>query len=129
MTFLKFDHIGIVVKDLDTAVATYERNFDLRKDPEKGGDLPAIAKKNAFVPVGDVDLEFIQATGDSGPVADFAKERGEGQFLLSIAVDDVQAAVDHLRSLGFRAGNPNGGVAFVSMKSTNGVNLQLVQRG
>ncbi|OAI44262.1 hypothetical protein AYO38_09895 [bacterium SCGC AG-212-C10] len=128
MTFLKFDHIGIVVKDIDTAVATYERNFDLKKNPDRGGDLPAMQMKNAFIPVGDVDLEFIQATSDTGPVADFTKERGEGQFLLSIAVDDIQAAVDHLRSLGFRAGNPNGGIAFVSMKSTNGVNLQLVQR-
>jgi hypothetical protein len=50
-------------------------------------------------------------------------------FMLSIAVDDVAAAVEHLRGLGYRAGDPAGGVAFVSMRSTHGVNLQLIQRG
>lgn len=128
MKFLKFDHIGIVVKDLEQGVSTYERNFDLKRDPEKGGDRLALGIKNAFIPVADVDLEFIESTVDAGPVAEFARERGEGQFLLSIAVDDVQAAVEHLRGLGFRAGNPANGVAFVSAKSTHGVNLQLVQR-
>jgi len=33
-----------------------------------------------------------------------------------------------LRGLGARTGNPANGVAFVSMKSTHGVNLQLIQR-
>lgn len=84
--------------------------------------------KNAFMPVGETDLEFIQPLASDGPVAQFAAERGEGTFMLSIEVDDVQAAVEHLRGLGARAGNPANGVAFVSMKSTHGVNLQLIQR-
>jgi methylmalonyl-CoA/ethylmalonyl-CoA epimerase len=125
----KIDHIGIVVRDLSIAVATYERNFGFKTDPSRGGELPALGIQNAFVPVGDVDLEFIQATGAEGPVAKFAQERGEGTFMLSIEVDDLNASIDHLRSLGARVGDASpGGVAFVSMKSTHGVNLQLVQR-
>lgn len=124
----RIDHIGIVVKDLDTALETYSRNFGFQVDSNKGGELPALGIKNAFMPVGESDLEFIQPLSSEGPVARFAAERGEGTFMLSIEVDDVQAAVDHLRSLGARAGDPSNGVAFVSMKSTHGVNLQLVQR-
>jgi methylmalonyl-CoA epimerase len=126
--FRKFDHLGIVVKDLQAGIATFAANFGLQANPAKGGDVPALGIKNAFLPVGDCDLELIQPTTESGPVADFARDRGEGHFLVSVAVEDAQAAVDHLRALGARAGNPTNGVAFVSARSTHGVNLQLVQR-
>jgi methylmalonyl-CoA epimerase len=125
----RIDHVGIVVKDLDAALATYDRNFDLKADPSRGGEVPALGIKNAFVPLGGSDLEFIQPLSEEGPVATFAKERGEGQFMLSIEVEDIDAAVEHLRGQGARVGDPRNGVAFVSMKSTHGVNLQLVQRG
>ena len=124
----RIDHIGIVVKDLDTALTTYGKNFGFTVDGSKGGEVAALGIRNAFMPVGGSDLEFIQPLGEEGPVAQFAKERGEGTFMLSLEVDDIDAAVEHLRGLGARVGNPNNGVAFVSMKSTHGVNLQLVQR-
>ena len=128
MAFKKIDHVGIVVKDLATATATYANNFGFKVDTTRGGDLPAMGIKNAYMPVGDIDLEFIQAVTDEGPVAAFAKERGEGQFLLSIEVDDLAASVAHLRGLGVKVSDPAGNLAFVSMKSTHGVNMQLVQR-
>jgi methylmalonyl-CoA/ethylmalonyl-CoA epimerase len=124
----RIDHLGIVVKDLDTALATYSKNFGFKVNAAKGGDNAALGIKNAFVPVGDADLEFIQPMSEEGPVAQFAKDRGEGTFMLSIEVDDIDAAVEHLRAQGARVGAPNNGIAFVSMKSTHGVNLQLVQR-
>ena len=124
----RIDHIGIVVKDLYAALATYAGNFGFAVDSSKGGEVPALGIKNAFMPVGGSDLEFIQPVSEDGPVAQFAKERGEGTFMLSVEVDDIESAVEHLRGLGARVGNPNNGVAFVSAKSTHGVNLQLVQR-
>ncbi|MGI8927258.1 MAG: VOC family protein [Tepidiformaceae bacterium] len=124
----KIDHIGIVVTDIEAALATFQRNFGFAATASRGGDVPALGIRNAFVPVGESDLEFIQSTITEGPVAGFANDRGEGMFMLSLAVDDIDAAVEHLRALGARVGNPSNGVAFVSMKATHGVNLQLVQR-
>ncbi|MEO8539251.1 MAG: VOC family protein [bacterium] len=124
----RIDHVGIVVKDLDTALATYTKHFGFAVNPAKGGEVAALGIKNAFMPVGESDLEFIQPLSEEGPVAQFAKDRGEGTFMLSIEVDDIDASVEHLRAQGARVGNPVNGVAFVSMKSTHGVNLQLVQR-
>ena len=124
----KIDHVGIVVKDIDKGLQTFAENFGFQADGSRGGEVERLGIKNAFMPVGESDLEFIQPTNDSGPVATFANDKGEGMFMLSLAVDDVTAAVEHLRGLGYRVGDPNGGVAFVSMKSTHGVNLQLVQR-
>ncbi|MBE7519297.1 MAG: VOC family protein [Dehalococcoidia bacterium] len=128
MKLKKIDHVGIVVKSLAEGVATFEKNFGFQPDPSKGGEVPALGIRNAFVPVGESDLEFIEPLGAEGPVGRFAAERGEGIFMLSLAVDDIEAAVSHLRGLGARVGDPNNGIAFVSMKSTHGVNLQLVQR-
>ena len=129
MKVKRIDHVGIVVKDLDAALTTYERNFGLKADASRGGDVPVFAIKNAFVPIGGTDLEFFQPTSDEGPVAKFVKERGEGIYMMSIEVDDLTAAIAHLRGLGARVGDPINGLAFVSMKSAHGVNLQLVQRG
>ena len=128
MRALKMDHVGIVVKDLAAALETYSRNFGFAADSNRGGDVPAMGIKNAFMPVGDTNLEFVKPTTDEGPVAKFARERGEGLFWLSIAVDDVAAAVEHLRALGVRASDVADGVAYVSMKSSHGVHLQLIQR-
>ncbi len=129
MKVRRIDHVGIVVKDLETALATYQRNFGFEAAPGRGGEVTALGIRNAFVSVGDSDLEFIQPVTAEGPAATFARERGEGAFLLSIEVADINAAVEHLRALGSRVGNPVNGVSFVSMRSTHGVNLQLVQRG
>ncbi len=124
----RIDHVGIVVKDLDAATATYARHFDLAVDSARGGEVAALGIKNAFMPIGESDLEFIQPLTAEGPVAQFAAERGEGTFMLSIEVDDLEKAVEELRSHGARVGNPANGIAFVSMKSTHGVNLQLIER-
>lgn len=131
MNVKKIDHIALVVKDLEAGLSTFEKNLGLKRDPNRGGAVAALGIKNAFMPVGtggEADLEFVQPATSEGPVAKFAAERGEGQFLLSIAVDDLAAAVEHLRGLGCRVGDPVNGIAFVSMKSTFGVNLQLCQR-
>lgn len=124
----RIDHVGVVVKDIAAAVATFQHHYGFQADPGRGGDVPALGIRNAFLPLGGTDLELVQSTADSGPVAKFAAERGEGLFMVSLEVDDLAGAVAHLRELGARVGDPANGVAFVSMKSTHGVNLQLIQR-
>ena len=124
----RIDHIGIVVQDIPAAAATYERHFGFTLDPALGGHVEALGIENAFMLAGNAHLEFIRPTSGEGPVAKFAAERGEGSFLLSLAVADVRAAVEALRAGGARAGDPAGGVAFVSPRSSFGVNLQLVER-
>jgi lactoylglutathione lyase/methylmalonyl-CoA/ethylmalonyl-CoA epimerase len=124
----KIDHIGIVVKDMATGLATYQKHFGFTVDPDKGGDIPAMGFKNAFMPVGETNLEFLQPTSEEGPIAQQARDRGEGTYHLSLAVDDVNAAVEHLRSLGIRVGDATGGIAYVSRGASSGVVLQLIQR-
>ena len=61
-------------------------------------------------------------------MAKFANEHGEGVFLLSYSVNNVEQAVEQLRSQDVRVSDPMGGVAFVHPKSTNGINMQIMMR-
>lgn len=124
----RIDHIGIVVKDIDAALATYTKNFGFKTDGSGVGTVPEFGIKYATMPVGGSALEFIQPTRDDSPAAAHLASRGEGAFTLSLEVADLEAAIAHLRGLGASVTDPNRGVAHVAAGSTHGVNLQLTQR-
>src|SRR5205823_3517029 len=60
--FKRIDHVAIVVKELAAGVATFERNFGLKPNPAKGGHNEALGMDNAFLPIGDADLELLTPT-------------------------------------------------------------------
>ena len=122
------DHVGIVVEKIETAVQTYTEHFGFGQDDSRGGANQALGIKNAFLKVEDGALEFIEPLTEGGPVAKFANERGEGVFLLSYSVNNLEQAIEQLRLQDVRISDPMGGVAFVHPKSTNGINMQLMMR-
>ena len=83
--------------------------------------------------IGDAQIELLTPTSATGPVAEFLEQRGEGMYLLSLEVEDLDEAVAHLQGAGARVrvaqGSTGQRLAFISPKSTHGVLLQLVQRG
>src|SRR5438094_953304 len=94
----KIDHVAIVVKDLETALETFTDNFGF--PTERMGDVPALNIRNAFLSIGDASLELFQPTSDANPGAKFLAARGEGMYLLSLEVADLDAAVDTLGKRG-----------------------------
>jgi methylmalonyl-CoA/ethylmalonyl-CoA epimerase len=130
MKATRIDHVALVVKDLEAAVATYQHNFDLEK--AGGGKVPSLGIHNAFLRIGGARIELMTPTSATGPVAEFLERRGEGMYLLSLEVESLDEAVAHLQEAGARvrvAGGPTGRrLAFVSPKSTHGVLLQLAER-
>ena len=130
MEATRIDHVAVVVKDLEAAVATYQHNFELEK--AGGGDVPSLGIYNAFLQIGGARIELMTPTSATGPVAEFLERRGEGMYLLSLEVEDLDEAVAHLQGTGARVGVAAGStgqrLAFVSPKSTHGVLLQLLER-
>ncbi len=131
MKVTQIDHVAIAVRGLEQAAADLARNFDLT--PERGGEIPALGIRNRFLPIGPSDLELIEPLSDQGPVAEFLQKNGEGVYLLSLRVDDLDGAVAELRAQGLRVSDPmpagsGGRLAFVSPRGTHGVNLQLIER-
>ena len=131
MKATRIDHVAVVVKDLEAAVATYQHNFDLEK--AGGGEAPSLGIHNAFLRIGGACIELVTPTSATGPVAEFLEQRGEGMYLLSLEVEALDEAVTHLQGTGARVrvveGSAGQRLAFVSPKSTHGVLLQLVERG
>ena len=130
MKATRIDHVAVVVKDLEAAVATYQHNFDLEK--AGGGEVPSLGIHNAFLQIGGARIELVTPTSATGPVAEFLEQRGEGMYLLSLEVEDLDKAVTHLEATGARvrvaAGSTGQRLAFVSPKSAHGVLLQLFER-
>jgi methylmalonyl-CoA epimerase len=126
----RIDHIAIAVKDLDAAIATYQHNFGLEKVSD--GDVPALGIRNAFLPIGDAQLELITPLSEQGPVADFLAKQGEGMYLLALEVDSLDDAIATLQSQGARVhvatGSTGQRLAFVSPRATHGVLLRLLER-
>ncbi len=125
------DHVAVAVTDLDAGVRTWQANFGLPL--ERTGEVPALGIRQAILPLGSAFVELISPLGDEGPVAAFLKERGEGMYLVSLAVANLDAAVAALRGRGLRVGDPAGGsggtrLAFISPRSTHGVTIQLIER-
>jgi methylmalonyl-CoA/ethylmalonyl-CoA epimerase len=126
----RIDHIAIAVQDLDAAVATYRHNFGLEQ--VSGGAVPALGIRNAFLQIGDAQIELITPLAAQGPVADFLARQGGGMYLLALEVDNLDDAIATLQSQGVRVNMATGStgqrLAFVSPRATHGVLLQLLER-
>ena len=126
----RLDHIAIAVQDLDAAVATYQHNFGLEQ--VGGGTVPALGIRNAFLQIGEAQIELITPLAEQGPVADFLARQGSGMYLLALEVDNLDDAIATLQSQGARVNVATGStgqrLAFVSPRATHGVLLQLLER-
>ena len=128
----KIDHIGIAVRDVESAKAFYAGCLGLNVEHEEIlGDM-----RIAFIPVGEVNLELIQCMSDDGVIAKFIAKKGEGIHHIAYAVEDVSTALEALKAQGVklvdekpRTGAHGTEVAFVHPKSAFGVLTELVGEG
>jgi len=99
--FLKtkaIDHICIAVKDLDRARCIYEDTLGLELSVEYTAETEKIRVARYYL--GEVALELMESTAPDGDVARFIEKRGEGVFLISYRVENVQGTLDELRAAG-----------------------------
>ena len=86
------------------------------------------------VETGGVSLEFLEATDPASPVARFLERRGPGLHHITLAVDDLESALEHLQTRGIklidvspRIGVGGSRIAFIHPSSTHGVLVELKQ--
>lgn len=103
--FTQTSQIGIVVRDLDVAMQTYEDVYGIgpwdvwEVGPGDINDLlvhgqPATYRaRAASTMVGDVMWELIQPLDDTSPFAQFLAEKGEGVHHVAVATPDFDAAM------------------------------------
>ncbi len=124
-------HIGIAVRDAGEALA----RFALLGPRPAGTEVVATeGVRIAFLDVGGTRIELLEPIDETGAVAKFLRDRGEGVHHVAFAVRDVEAAMTEARERGFRVvderprtGHGGRKVAFIHPKSVHGVLLEFVQ--
>jgi methylmalonyl-CoA/ethylmalonyl-CoA epimerase len=129
----RLDHIGIAVSSIEDALGIY-RALGLSESGRE--EVASQGVITAFLPLGDTRLELLQPTGPDSPIAKFLAKRGPGIHHLCFAVDDLDDAVEDLKSRGFRMVNesPVPGadgkrVAFLHPSAGRGVLIELSEGG
>ena len=132
MDVTRIDQIAIAVEDLDAAIAFYERAFGLQVSSRERIESDGV--EEAMLDVGGVWIQLLAPTREDSPVGRFLARSGPGLHHLGFGVEDVSAALDHLRgedvALIDRQPRPGGGghtIAFVHPKGTGGVLVELVE--
>lgn len=131
--YLGIDHLGIVVKNLDEATATYR---DLLGFKVTGDEvLEDRGLHVSFVETGNSRLELIAPTRDDSEVSRFLEKRGEGIHHICIEVRDIEKTVEKMQKRGatiagkgISSGAHNTRVAFLHPKGTHGVLIELVEK-
>lgn len=130
---LLVDHIGVAVKSIDEALKFWESSLGMKCTGVEEVEEQKV--KTAFLPIGDTEIELLEATSDESPIAKFIEKKGEGIHHLAIRVDNLEGALAELKEQGIRLidetpryGAGGARIAFVHPKSTGGILLEISER-
>ncbi|MGE5842752.1 MAG: methylmalonyl-CoA epimerase [Deltaproteobacteria bacterium] len=134
MKIKHIDHIGIAVKSIEQAGKFYTDVLGLKiMDIENVADQKVNV---AFLPITDSEVELLQSTHVDGPVAKFIEAKGEGIQHIAYRVENIEEALAELKAKGIRLidEKPRKGaggalIAFIHPKETNGVLVEICERG
>ncbi|MEM7791291.1 MAG: methylmalonyl-CoA epimerase [Verrucomicrobiota bacterium] len=128
----KIDHLGIAVRNLETAVDYYTKALGLECEGRE--EVSSQKVKTAFFAVGEVHLELLEPTADDSPIAKFLERNGEGIHHVAFGVEDIEEQLAHASKSGVRLihevpfeGAADKLVAFLHPKSTGGVLTEFCQ--
>jgi methylmalonyl-CoA epimerase len=126
------DHIGIAVADVAAALAFYRDALGLEVDAPE--EVASQHVRAYVIHTGESRLELLEATKSDSPIGKYLAKRGPGLHHITLRVDDIHAALAHLRSRGVklvdeqpRPGAGGALVAFVHPASAHGVLVELKQ--
>jgi methylmalonyl-CoA epimerase len=128
----QLDHVGIAVSELAASLAFFRDALGL--EIHSAEEVPSHQVRAHFLHAGGSSLELLEATSPESPIAKYLARRGAGLHHVALRVDDLQAALDHLRARGVRLidqvprpGAEQAQVAFIHPSSAHGVLVELKQ--
>lgn len=135
MQISHIEHVGIAVNSLEEAIPFYERLLNTKC--YKVEEVEEQHVRTAFLKIGEVKIELLEATSEESAIAKFiAKNGGRGgiQHIAFAVEDGLQAALDEIQANGDRVidAAPRGGadglhIAFLHPKSTCGALVELCE--
>ncbi len=129
----KVEHIGIAVKNLESANKLFSKLFEMKSYKSEKVEREGVT--TSFFQIGDTKIELLEATNPESPIAKFIDKKGEGIHHIAFEVDDVKLEISRLEKDGFtlinkepQQGADNKLICFLHPKSTNGVLVELCQK-
>lgn len=126
------DHVGIAVSDLQASLAFFKDVLGLHVESTE--DVASQRVRATFVSTGTSTLEMLEATAPESAIARFVAKRGPGMHHVALRVEDIDAAIAHLKSRGIRMiderarpGAEGAMVAFIHPSAAHGVLVELKQ--
>ncbi len=130
MTTKKINHIGIAVKNIETATPFYRDVLGMNFEGTE--EVAEQQVRVAFFQVGESRIELLEPTSPDSPVAKFLEKNGEGIHHVAYEVDDLEAALADLQAKEVRLidktprkGAHGASIAFVHPKASGGVLTEL----
>jgi len=132
----RIDHVGIAVRDLDEAIAFWERVFGMRCVHVETNEEQGV--REAMLAVGPTTeggcVQLLAPLTPNSPIARFLERSGPGVQQVAYTVDDIDAACAALRARGVRLlyetprrGTAGSRINFVHPKDAGGVLVELVE--
>ena len=126
------DHVGIAAGDLQASLAFFRDVLGLHV--EMSEEIASQKVRAHFLSTGQSTLEVLEATAPDSPIAKYLEKRGPGMHHVALRVDDIAAALAHLKSRGVRLidekarpGAEGALVAFIHPSAAHGVLVELKQ--
>lgn len=126
------DHIGIAVSDLPASLAFFRDTLGLHLEASE--EIASQKVRAHFLATGQSSLEILEATAPDSPIAKYLEKRGPGIHHVALRVDDIAAALEHLKARGVRLiderprpGAEGALVAFIHPSAAHGVLVELKQ--
>ncbi|PGM51052.1 methylmalonyl-CoA epimerase [Bacillus sp. AFS053548] len=128
----KINHIGIAVRDLETSIQLYTNVLGLKL---KGIETVESEKvRVAFIEIGEVKIELLEATSPESAIAKFIEKKGEGIHHIALETENCEKQLEIVKEHGIKLinevpkkGAHNSLVAFLHPNSTNKVLFELCQ--
>jgi methylmalonyl-CoA/ethylmalonyl-CoA epimerase len=128
----KVNHIAVVVEDMTAGLNFWQTALGLPLDRRESNAEEEV--EIAFMPVGDTEIELLQATNPEGGIAKHIAKKGAGLHHVCLEVENIEATMGRLREHGIQLINdapktrPEGvRYCFVHPKSTGGVLVELYE--
>jgi methylmalonyl-CoA/ethylmalonyl-CoA epimerase len=132
--FIKIDHVGIAVPDLDEAIAFYADTFGIVSVHEEINTEQGVREAMLAVGDGDTRIQLLAPLNEESTIAKFIGRNGPGVQQVAFTVTDIEAVSQTLRARGMRLlydaprrGTADSRVNFIHPKDAGGVLVELVQ--
>src|SRR3989304_9683253 len=129
----QFHGLNIAVKNLDAAIKKYGAIFGVPAIPINPAYFAFPGLQGVSFQLGDVNINLIFSDNPETAVYKFVESRGEGVFLISLRVDNLEEDMRDFTASGvkFISDKPmtysSGKVNFGHPKSLHGVQIEFIQ--